>query len=1021
MATRPLGETEFEETTIERLKRLGYDYLHAQELFQRGERNNLHEVVLYGRLEAFLKKAYPAIPEHEIKRLAQVLTAPDGVKLINRNMHFHQMLTKGLEFSYEVNDKTYTPHVFPIDWEHPENNDFLVVNQLSIEGRMSRRPDIVIYINGLPLIVFELKNPNNEQATVYDAYTQIQNYTYDISQLFNYNAFVVISDNVETKHGMPFADYDFFASWKSIDGRNVDNNRANTMRTLIEGLFPKDRLLNYIRNFIVFLEEGSKITKVGAKYHQFFGVNFAVNEAIRATRPDGDRKIGVMYHTTGSGKSLSMLFFAGILSRHPEMENPSIVIQVDRNDLDEQLYETFVQGKSYIGHVEHAEDTEQLRTLLRGEAGQIIFSTIEKFRKKEGETKHPVLSERRNIVVIADEAHRTQAGFAGGFAAQLRYALPNASHIGFTGTPVDFVDNNTEEIFGHIIHRYDMAQAVADKATLPIYYESRLIPLDLSAEDIDEKYKEIIVEAGGDDEESENYKRKWAALEKVVGTPKRLRRLAKDIVSHFNQVANPFQKAMIVCMSRRIAVDLYNYLREIPECPPVEVIMTGDVSKDPKEWREVQPGSKYAHIKSKKEQEEVKAKLRDPEDPLKFVIVVDMWLTGMDAKPLSYLYVDKPMKGHNLMQAIARVNRVFPGKEGGVVVDYIGIATSLKEATHKYTQSGGTGSPTYDISEAVNIFMDHLKAVRGFIPSEIDVQNWRTKPKIEREDFIADLVNILLNSDPEEYIQTATKLEKSYQLVKHQPEVLELADEVMLYLMMKAQLRKHLRPPIEKPSENKTLEERLSELIDNSLLAKETVDIFQIAGIERPDISILDDAFLADLTKKEHVDLRLKLLKKLLEDQIKVTFSQGSPQSKALSELLEKTLRDYHNRVIQAADVVRVMINMRKEMEEEIRKRHDLGLSEEEIEFYKAITAMEQEAFSNEFLADLIHKVVKALKKQLAVDWTSPHRRDVYAKVKLAVKQVLMKEKITGQQLQFLTNKFMEQAEQQYKDWPMNA
>ncbi|MFV2048559.1 type I restriction endonuclease subunit R [Metabacillus sp. YM-086] len=1017
--TRPLGESEFEETTIERLIRIGYEYAHAQELFQRGERDNLQEVILIKRLESFLARKYTGIPKNEVKRLAQLFTSPDGIKLIQRNMVFHQKLTKGIEFTYEINDESYTRHVYAVDWDNPEKNDFLVVNQLSIDGRMSRRPDVVIYINGLPLIVFELKNPNSERANVHDAYTQVQNYTVDISQLFNFNVFTVVSDNVETKHGMPFADFDFFASWKSIDGITVDNNRANTMRTLIEGLFPKERLLNYIKNFIVFLEEGDKITKIGAKYHQFFGVNFAVRETVRATRPEGDRKIGVMYHTTGSGKSLSMLFFAGILARFPELENPSIVIQVDRNDLDEQLFDTFVQGKSLIGHVHHAAGTDNLRTLLKGESGQVIFSTIEKFRKKEGEAKHPVLSERRNIVVIADEAHRTQSGFEGGYAAQLRYALPKASHIGFTGTPVNLLGNDTEEIFGHIIHRYDMAQAVADKATVPIFYESRLIPLDLTQEDIDEKFKDLIVEVG--DDESEGYKRKWAALERIVGTQKRLSQLANDIVAHFNKVANPFQKGMIVCMSRRIAVDLYKRLREIDDCPQVEVIMTGDVSKDPKEWREIQEGSKYSHIKSKQEQEDIKADLKDPENPLKLVIVVDMWLTGMDAKPLSFLYVDKPMKGHNLMQAIARVNRVFPGKEGGTVVDYIGIATSLKEATSQYTTGGGKGKPAFDIEEAIAVFQTNLAAVRAFIPSEVDVKNWRLKSKIDREDFIADLVNNLLNGDTEEYIQAAVKLEKAYQLVRHIEAIMDVSDEVTLYQMIKAQLRKHIVPPVGGTGENKTLEQRLSELIDNSLLAKETVDIFQVAGIERPDISILDDAFLADLVKKEHEDLRLKLLKKLLEDKINVTFKQGSPKTKELSELLQKTLKDYHNRVIEAADVIRMMIKVRKDMDEEMRKRHDLGLSEEEIEFYKAITEMEHEAFSNDFLADLIHKVVKALKKELSVDWTSPHRQDVYAKVKLAVKMVLMKEKVGAQQVQFLTNKFMEQAEQQYKGWPMDA
>lgn len=1019
---RPLGESDFEEITIERLQNLDYNYLPAYELFQRQERSTLNEVVLKGRLEAFLRKAYPTIPEDYIPNLASQFIHTDGVTPLQRNEHFHHKMVKGIDFPYEVNNQKKYQHVFPIDWENPENNDFLVVNQMPIQGRVSRRPDIIVFVNGFPLIVFELKNPNNEQATVYSAYNQIRNYTDDISHLFNYNAFCVVSDNVETKHGMPFADFDYFAAWKTIDGRNVDNNKANTMKTLIEGLFPKERLLNYIKNFIVFMNDGSKVTKIGAKYHQFFGVQFAVQETIRATRPDGDRKIGVIWHTQGSGKSVSMLFYAGILSTHPQMDNPTIVIQVDRNDLDQQLHDTFVQGKSLIGHVHHAESTDQLRELLRGESGKIIFSTIEKFRTKEDEGKHPVLSERRNIVVIADEAHRTQYSHTG-FAGYLRQALPNASHIAFTGTPIDLVGRNTVEVFGNIIHSYDMLQAVEDNATVPIYYESRLIPLDLDGEDIDDEIKNLAVQAGESVDALEGHKRKWAALAKVAGTPKRLKQLANDIVTHFNQVANPFQKAMIVCMTRENAVKLYNHLKAIPECPPVEVIMTGNPAKDPQEWRQKQPGNDYAHIKTKQEQEEVKAKLRDPDDPLKFVIVVDMWLTGMDAKPVSFLYVDKPMHGHNLMQAIARVNRVFPGKKGGVVADYIGIATQLKEATAKYTQCGGKGAPAFDIETAVALFKDQLEVVRQYVPEWLDITDWRAKPKVVRFDLIADFVNALLDEKEEEYVEEVVKLEKSYQLIKHLSEVLEYADELLFYQMVKTQVRKHIRRTEEKnrPKEYKNLDERLSQLVDEHITAKETVDIFEIAGIEKPDISILDEQFLADLTKKEHFDLRMKLLRKLLEDEIKIHFKERSPKQQSFKELLEKTLNDYHNRVIQAADVVRVMIEVKKEMDEEVKTRKELGLSEEEIEFYKAVSDWEHKAFSNEFLADLIHKVVKTIKKELKVDWTKPHRKDVYAKVKIAVKHVLMKENIIGEQLKFLTNRFLETAEKQYKDWPLNA
>jgi len=1017
-----LMESDFEETTIERLENLGYTYLHGQELYQREERERLQEVVLKGRLESFLRDSYPMIPENEISRLANLFILSEGVGWEERNYAFHQKCVKGLDFVYEDEGEEKVQHVYPINWKTPNKNDFLVVNQLSIQGRMSRRPDVIVYINGLPMIVFELKNPNKENVTVYDAYTQIRNYTHDISQLFEYNAFTVISDGIETKHGMPSAAYDFFASWKSVDGVNVDNNVANTMRTLIQGLFDKERLLNYIRNFIVFLDKGDSNVKIGAKYHQFFGVNFAVRETVRATRPNGDRKIGVMYHTTGSGKSISMLFYSAILSKHKDLDNPTIVVQVDRNDLDEQLHDTFSEGYSLIGHIHHAKKADELRDILKGEGGQIVFSTIEKFRLKEGEAKHPVLSERSNIIVISDEAHRTQSGFDGGYAAQLRFALSNASFVGFTGTPVKLLGNNTEEIFGHVIHRYDMAQAVQDKAVLPLYYESRMIPLDYDGANIDEEFSDLVEEVGLEDEESQSYKMKWAALEKVVGTSKRLHILSKSILDHFSKAADPFQKGMIVCMSRDIAVRLYNELKKLPDCPEVEVIMTGNVSKDPDSWREKNPGSKYAHIKTKEEQEEVKARLKDTDDPLKLVIVVSMWLTGFDVPNLSFLYVDKPMKGHTLIQAIARVNRIFPGKEGGLIVDFIGIASSLKEATNQYTGDNATNDMDIDVDQAFGIFDTNLKEVRKYFSDIEHRDDWRSLSKVARDDLIADLVNDQLNGEPEEFVEACVKLEKAYKLVKHMDKVIPYADEVTLYQMVRIQVKKYLSAQNTDFQSNKTVEERLNSLIDQHLETKEPVDIYKVAGIEKPDISILDEEFLKDMEQKEqHEDLRLKLLKKLLEDHIQVNFKRNSPKEKQMREMLEKTIQDYHNRIIQAADVVRMMVEMKKDVDSEADFRKDLGLSDEEAEFYKAITALEMGSFDNKFLADLIHKVLKELKKNLSKDWTSEHRKNIYAKVNMSVKKVLMKEGIKGQQLVFITKAIMEEAKEQYKDWPNEA
>jgi len=1018
-----LYESDFEETTIERLKTLGYEYIPAYEW---DSRSSLADVVMEERLEKYLYDTYPTFPKEYMSALISQITNVDGVTVEQRNERFNDVLTKGIDFKIkqENNDNQFY-HISPINWEKPLENDFVVMNQLAIDGRMSRRPDIIVYINGLPLILFELKSPYKENTTVQNAYTQVRNYTHDIAQLFNYNAFSVISDGTTTLHGMPFAPIEFFSAWKSIDGVNIDNNIASTMKTLIEGLFQKDRLLNYIQNFIVFMDNGKVKAKIGAKYHQFFGVNFAVQESIRATSPNGDKKIGVIWHTQGSGKSISMLFFAGILIRHSELKNPTVVIQVDRADLDNQLHDTFVEGKSLVGHVKQASSASDLRELLKNESGQIIFTTIEKFRLKKLEGVHPVLSERENIIVIADEAHRTQYNDAG-YAGHIKTALPYASHIGFTGTPVDFTGRSTNAVFGHTIHTYDMLQSVEDNATVPIYYESRLIRLGITNDEIDSQIEELGAEESND--KLEKHYRAWAALAKLAGTKERVEQLAKTILDHFDekQIVTPEAKGMVVCMSRENCVALYNEMLKLPNCPSVEIIMTGDVSKDPEEWRQKQEGSNYSHIKSKEEQEVVKAKLRDPKDPLKLVIVRDMWLTGFDAKPLTYLYVDKPMKGHNLMQAIARVNRVFPGKQGGTIVDFIGIATQLKEATKKYTDSGGKGDLTFDIEQAEGLFWGFLQEVRGLIPQKLYLNNltlneWRALPKVEREDFIAEVVNHFLGGEDKIFLKTQTKLAKSHKLVSHLSSVTLVAGEVLLYEIVKTQLRKISQPIGRDGQYNNNYEKELGQIVNESISSYDALDLFKIAGIEKPNLSVLDDAFLAGLVEKPHIDLRLKLLRQLLEDEIKIKFKKKNPKSKQMSEMLEKTIEDYHNRVISAADVIRFMVEMRNNLDEETKRRMELGLSEEEVAFYEIIANMENATFDNQFMANLVHQVVKNMKKEFQVDWTNPHRQDILSKVNLSIKATLMKNKIKPEQLRFLTNAFVAEAKEQFKDWPIDA
>ncbi|MDE3090395.1 MAG: HsdR family type I site-specific deoxyribonuclease, partial [Chloroflexota bacterium] len=849
MPTLPFpNESRFEAATIDRLKLLGYEYANGRELREHPD-FPLEFVVQTDALRRHLRARYPHLPNDAIETAIRIAANPEGVSLLQRNKNFHELLTRGFDVKYKLplpqgegrGEGERHEHVYLINWDAPSKNDFRVVSQLPIHGANDRRPDLIVYINGLPLVVFELKNPWDENPTAEGAHNQIQHYAVDIPQLFDFNAFCVVSDGVTTLHGMHSATMEWFAPWKSIDGRNVEPTATGSMKTLIEGLFPHDRLLEYIRHFIVFESVNEVITKKGAKYHQYFGVRFAVEQATRATQPDGDRKIGVVWHTQGSGKSLEMIFFVGILRR--QLNNPTFIIQVDRNDLDEQLYDFFVAARSLVGEVKHAESVEELRDLLQTEGGEVIFTTIEKFRLREGEREHPVLSHRRNIIVIADEAHRTQYGFEAhlnrdkesgeirtvyGFARYLHDALPNASFIGFTGTPIDLTDRDTQAVFGNIIHTYDIPQAQADNAIVPIYYEPRLVRLHLINEQVDRDLEEITES----EEEAERLKPRWTQIKAAAGTQTRLAEIAQDILTHFeSRTTTLFGKAMIVCMSRRICVALYD---EIVKLRPdwqdaavdkgqIKIIMTHRPDKDPVEWNHA------GHITTKEKREQIKARLQDPNDPLKIAIVRDMWLTGTDIPCLHTLYVDKPMKGHNLMQAIARVNRVFRDKPGGLVVDYIGVGHSLKQAAKKFT-ADGFGEPTQDLDDAAKAqFLDALDAIRQQLPdviarnevtkqspnreSEIasqkplatlaphasagvtsttSIANWRTLSNIALEDLCAKLYGFYV--EPEErrdnFLAAEKRVSAAYSLVKHLDDVKPHAEEVAFYQLIRDELTK---------------------------------------------------------------------------------------------------------------------------------------------------------------------------------------------------------------------------------------
>ncbi len=678
------NESDFEIATIQRLERLGYTHLNGYTL-RENDAFPLEAVVMADVLRAHLQSRYPHLPPDAIQ-LAIQEASPKGADTLHRNMAFHQSLTRGFELSYtDSAGEDRVEHVYWVNWGEPEKNAFHVISQLPIRGQNDRRPDLIVTVNGLPLVVFELKSPYDEYADAAGALNQLQHYQIDIPQLFDYNAFCVLSDNVHTLHGVHSAAWEWFAPWKSVNGRTTIPGKRGKMKTLVEGLFPQDRLLAYIRQFIVFEAVNEVITKKAAKYHQFFGVQFAATEALRATGPDGNKRIGVIWHTQGSGKSLSMVFFVGLLQR--KMDNPLFVVQVDRNDLDEQLTDAFVAAQSLVGTVKQAGSVDDLRALLQTDGGGVILTTIEKFRVRQAETRHPQLNPRSDVIVIADEAHRTQYGLLDGFAYHLRDALPHASFIGFTGTPIEESDRSIASVFGRTIHTYDVIQAKDDGAVVAIYYEPRLIYQHQINPDIDQDLEEITE----NEEQAAQVTAKWGTIEKAAGAEKRVKELARDLLTHFeerNQTS--FGKALIVAMSRANCVKLYDEIIALrpdwhdrdPNKGMIKVVMTGNISKDPPEWNEA------GHLTTKRLREKIKERLRDPEDPLQMVIVRDMWLTGTDIPCLHSMYVDKPMKGHSLMQAITRVNRVFRNKPGGVVVDYIGIGTQLKKAARKFTSEG---------------------------------------------------------------------------------------------------------------------------------------------------------------------------------------------------------------------------------------------------------------------------------------------------------------------------------------------
>jgi type I restriction enzyme R subunit len=1197
MRNKFLAESDIETAAIEWLLELKpYRYLHGEDISRNRKKAYLENI-----FSKFLHETYKHVPEKILAEVQQEFLFNTGTDIHQRNHAFHFKLSKGISKTWTTSPQPgdgvkavnspltggqggvqHFEHFYPINYNDPSKNDFLIVNQFTIEGKNTRRPDLIIFINGLPIVLFEFKNLFDADATVENAFNQVQHYIEDIPQTFETNALTVISDGLTTLHGMFSSGMEWFAAWKSIDGiKAVTDDFA--LETLIKGLLVPERLLEYLRFYIYHELDGGKIIKKGAKYHQFFGVKYALAETLKAIKPIGDGRIGVIWHTTRSGKSITMAIYAGILRQMAALKNPTIVVQVDRFDLNKQLYEDFIAAKDLVGDIKLADNTDDLRSLLSGEGGGVIFSTIEKFRLKtsattggikggvkdllaegksgintaaftkfgvlqynpnvkviahdlryagnlpevllwnqlkrdalgvdfhrqkaignfvvdlfcpelmlaieidgkihnepdvaeydvqrqqkledcgivflrytakdvfqnivgvcehinmyvadnkigerlnqieravynknkqlltdtpltplEGgitEAKHPILSTRENIIVIADECHRTQYGLLQGFANNLRKALPNASFIGFTGTPVDTKDADSVAVFGEIVHTYDIRQATEDKAVVPIYYEPRLAKLHLNNTHIEEEAEEIAAGLNS----SEKNKILWAAAEDAAGADARVAEVSKDILEHFiKREASLDGKAMIVCMSRRNCVKMYDALIALKGCPEAAVIMTSNIGKDPITWN--------PHVRTKESMEAVKARFKDPNDPLKIVIVRDMWLTGFDNPPLHTLYIDKIMSGHNLIQSINRVATVFKDKPSGLIVDYIGIGENLRDATKKYTSSGGKGDVTIPIEEGFELAKEIIDVLQNLLPKDFDYSKWFSLSRGEQLKLVCTATNHIVADEDrcKDFMLNELKLSGLASIVKSHADIDQIATDIIFLQHAGAAVRK-----VKYPKANiKKKEGQIKELIHRSIDSDEVVDVFKMAGIEKFDISIIDDEFL--ITAKEKPsgnELKLELIRQIMNDEIKLRQFKNIIKYKKLKEEVDRIIREYHNHFIDSLIALQKLRDTAKSMQDEDTRRRQLGLTEEEEAFYE-ILASHKDAISDfSVIKEIVIEVTAAIKKNLQIDWYK--KPDAKAQIMLAVKRILSKKGVS-EELQEILNEIMEQAEARYKWW----
>ena len=1048
-----ITEADVEQAALEWLAGLGWRVVHGPDIAPdtpNEERADYGQVVLEQRLRDDLGRLNPSLPASALDDAFRKLTQPEGATLEARNRAFHLMLVNGVTVEYRTGDGTIRGEPVPvIDFDDWAANDWLVVNQFTVSETVSgnhntRRADVVLFVNGLPLGIVELKNPADEDVTIWSAWQQLQTYQAELPTLFSMNELLMVSDGTQARIGALSAGREWFKPWRTITGETLADPELTELQVMLEGACQPDRFLALLRDFIVFDDDGSgRLVKKMAGYHQFHAVRAAVSETLRAAelqrfeargadegdrsklghRPGGapgDRRIGVVWHTQGSGKSLTMAFYAGAIVRELAMENPTIVVLTDRNDLDDQLFTTFSRCQDLLRQPPtQAESRADLREKLSVASGGVVFTTIQKFFPEERGDTHPTLSERRNIVVIADEAHRSQYDFIDGFARHMRDALPNASFVGFTGTPIELQDANTRAVFGDYISIYDIQRSVEDGATVPIHYESRLARLELNEAErptIDPDFEEAT--EGEEVERKERLKTKWAQLEAVVGAQNRVRQIAKDIVDHFQQRLEALEgKAMVVCMSRRICVDLYDELVRLrPEWHDdddargaIKVVMTGSAS-DPAEWQR--------HVRNKARREALGNRFRDADDPFRIVLVRDMWLTGFDAPSLHTMYLDKPMRGHGLMQAIARVNRVFKDKPGGLVVDYLGLANDLRQALVTYTGSGGTGRTAIDKEEAVAIMLERHEVCCALFHG-FDWSKWTGGTPAERLGLLpAAQEQILAQENGKDRCMTAVReLSQAFALAVPHAETFRIRDDVGFFQAVRAALSKRVAGD-SRPEEDLDLAVR--QIVSRAVASEGVIDIFAAAGLGKPDISVLSEEFLADVRGMPQRNLAVELLQKLLRGELAARRRANLVQARSFAEMLEQTLRRYQNRAIEAAQVIEELIELARDMREASARGERLGLTEDELAFYDALETNDSavQVLGDETLRAIARELVDTVRSNVTIDWTL--RENVRAQLRVLVRRILRKHGYPPDKQEKATLTVLEQAEVLSEGWALD-